>query len=465
LIVTRIGSGADAAGGIRDQLPDDTLLVFLSDTHIGGTAGSDIFQSAAELTLLVEDLDRHQGPVELVLAGDFLDLLRMEDALGTRDRVAATIGRPEYQELFAALRAFAGGPGHRVVYLVGNHDAEVWWNPRIQRSLHQAGLVDVFGLSYAAGFGSHPGQLVYCEHGNQFDPSNTLVDYANPLDTPVGAHVVTELVRPIGSGIAVTRSVDLREVSHVFPLAAIPQWVAGRIFYQFLGQVLRWLLAPLVVVYLAYEALAAVVQAFGGSLALRPLFLEVAYVLGLLVVAFAVVFLVSRQTTQRAVSTIASTFPGQAPGPERYREDVAIRQLLEDDRAPPMAGNASRLEIAVFVSGHTHAPAISELARPDGRRTVIANPGCWLRQLQPVPARLGGPPVFVPAFVHTHLRVRSAPEGLTVELWDHPKPAERHLSWIERAAVAGRTPRQPPPAAGPRLVGRQLAVRGARHLP
>jgi hypothetical protein len=122
----------------------------------------------------------------------------------------------------------------------------------------------VFGLSYSASFASLPGQLVYGEHGNQFDPSNTIVDYANPLDTPVGAHVVTELVRPIGSGAAVTRSVDLRDVSYVFPLAAIPRWAAGRIFYQFLGQVLRWLLVPLVVAYLAYEGLAALVPAFGG---------------------------------------------------------------------------------------------------------------------------------------------------------------------------------------------------------
>jgi UDP-2,3-diacylglucosamine pyrophosphatase LpxH len=453
------GTGDPVADGvIRSQLPDDALLVFLSDTHIGGAAGSDIFESAAELTLLVEDLTRHRGPVELVLAGDFLDLLRMEEAGGDSDGVTATITRPEYQGLFGAVQAFSGAPGHRVVYLVGNHDAEVWWNPRIQRSLRQAGLVDVFGLSYAASFASLPGQLVYCEHGNQFDPSNTLVDYANPLDSPVGAHVVTELVRPIRSGIAVTRSIDLREVSYVFPLAAIPQWVAGRIFYQFLGQVLRWLLAPLIVVYLAYEGLAAVVRVLGGSLALRPLFLEVAYVLGLLAVAFAVVFLISRRTTARAISTMATHLPGQAPGPERYREDVAIRQLLEDDRAPPMAGSASPMEIAVFVSGHTHAPAMSELARADGRRTVIVNTGCWLRQLQPVDARMGAPPVFVPTFVHTHVRVRASQDGVTVELWSHPRPAGRQLPWIERAAIAGRTPSRPPAAAEPQLVARGVAV-------
>jgi hypothetical protein len=281
------------------ELPDDTLLVFLSDVHIGGAAGTEIFQSPAELMALLENLGRHPGPVELVLAGDFLDLLRMGDVGRGEDEVAATIARPEYHELFAAVRAFAQGPEHRVVYVVGNHDAEVWWNPQIQRSLRQAGLVDVFALSYVASFASQPERLVYCEHGNQFDPSNTLVDYANPLDSPVGAHVVTELVRPIGSGIAVTRSVDLGEVSYVFPLAAIPQWVAGRIFYRFLGQVLPWLLAPLVAVYLAYEGLVALVRAFGESLALRSLFLEVAYVLGLLAVAFPVVFLISRRTTAR----------------------------------------------------------------------------------------------------------------------------------------------------------------------
>jgi UDP-2,3-diacylglucosamine pyrophosphatase LpxH len=456
----------DPAGGAvgRVELADDTLLVFLSDVHIGGAAGTEIFQSSAELMALLEHLGRHRGPVELVMTGDFLDLLRMGEGRG-EDLVAATLARPDYRELFAALRAFAQGPEHRVVYVVGNHDAEIWWNPRVQRSLREAGLVDVFALSYLASFASQPEQLVYCEHGNQLDPSNTLVDYANPLDSPVGAHVVTELVRPIGSGIGVTRSVDLREVSYVFPLAAIPQWVAGRIFYRFLGQVLRWLLAPLVAVYVAYEGLAAVVRAFGGSLALRPLFLEVAYVLGLLVVAFAVVFLISRRTAARAVSTMAAHLPGQAPGPERYREDVAIRELLEDDRAPPMAGSASPMELAVFVSGHTHAPAMSELARADGRRTVIVNTGCWLRQLQPVEARLGAPPVFVPTFVHTHVRVRAGQDGLAVELWDHPRPVERQLPWIERVAIAGRTPSQPPPVAEPQLVARSVVTRGARNLP
>ena len=149
---------ADAARdtAIRAHLPDDTLLVFLSDTHIGGTADSDIFESAVELRALLEDLNHHQGPVELVLAGDFLDLLRMGDPGRGEERVAATIARPEYRRLFAAMQGFTRLPEHRVVYLVGNHDAEVWWNTRLQRSLIEAGLVNVFALSYSASFQSLP---------------------------------------------------------------------------------------------------------------------------------------------------------------------------------------------------------------------------------------------------------------------------------------------------------------------
>jgi hypothetical protein len=59
----------------------------------------------------------------------------------------------------------------------------------------------------------------------------------------------------------------------------------------------------------------------------------------------------------------------------------------------------------VFVSGHTHAPSSARLQRDNGTTVAVVNTGCWLRQLQPVPARFGAPDVFVPMFVQTHVRV------------------------------------------------------------
>jgi hypothetical protein len=118
-------------------------------------------------------------------------------------------------------------------------------------------------------------------------------------------------------------------------------------------------------------------------------------------------------------------------------------------------------EIAVFVSGHTHAPGLTPVTRPDGSDMVIVNTGCWLRQLQPVRAWLGAPAVYVPTFVRTHVRVRmgsgsdpGAGGRVTVELWNHPSGAERKLLWVERAAIVRRMPGQPGNDTGPVLIAR-----------
>lgn len=55
------------------RVSDDTLIVFLSDVHIGGADGTEIFESASELTALFEEIGGHTASVELVLLGDFLD--------------------------------------------------------------------------------------------------------------------------------------------------------------------------------------------------------------------------------------------------------------------------------------------------------------------------------------------------------------------------------------------------------
>jgi UDP-2,3-diacylglucosamine pyrophosphatase LpxH len=446
---------------IRAHLPDDALLVFISDTHIGGEDGTDIFESAEELVALLEDLGREQGRVDLVIAGDFLDFQRMSDPVEGDDRLGSTIARPEYQQLFAAFRAFAEGPAHRTVYLAGNHDAEVWWNTEIQVSLVEAGIVHEFGLSYAAQFESAPHDLIYCEHGNQFDPANRITDHRDPLDTPLGTHVVTELVRPIGSGAAVTESLDLRDVNYVFPIGEIPDWIGGRIFYQFLSQAIRWLLTPLILL----GVIVALVSQRNDQSGVRGLLTGVAYDLVLLMVAFGVLFLLSRRMVRQAISILSTTSFGQAVAAKRYHSDDEIRSLIESGSPPPMAPDVSTDEVAVWVSGHTHGPSLSEFARDGGRTTAIANTGCWLRQLQPVQARLGAPTVYVPAFVHTHVRVRLDEGGFNVELWDHPRRLRPHLRWIdplriipkspkhleqpqlqwvERVAILGRMPSQPP---------------------
>lgn len=184
-----------AGAGVR-RLADDTLVVFLSDVHIGGADGTEIFESVTELTALFQEIGQHAGSVELVLLGDFLDLQRMGPTGQVNDRVIETLARPDYAKLFDALRRFGSTTGHRVIYVMGNHDAEMWWNSELQQLLRDAGLVDEFALSYTARFESLGDHVFHGEHGNQFDPTNRFSDYGDPLDTPIGSHVVDDIVRP-----------------------------------------------------------------------------------------------------------------------------------------------------------------------------------------------------------------------------------------------------------------------------
>jgi hypothetical protein len=52
--------------------------------------------------------------------------------------------------------------------------------------------------------------------GNQFDPANTITDYDDPLDTPFGDHIVTEVVRRIAPAGRIGRDLDLRDVGMVY---------------------------------------------------------------------------------------------------------------------------------------------------------------------------------------------------------------------------------------------------------
>jgi UDP-2,3-diacylglucosamine pyrophosphatase LpxH len=419
-------------------LTDDTLVVFVSDSHVGGDDGRDIFESPDHLSRLFDEIGHHPGPVELVLGGDFFDFLRMETAPEGSNRAAVTLARPEYQGLFAALGRFAAGEKHRVTYLPGNHDAELWWNPAIRSELERHGLVHAFALSYAAAFPSQPNRLIYCEHGNEFDPDNVIRDYNDPLDTPLGEHIVTEIVPRLPGGGWIADALQIKEVERVFPLGVIPEWVAGRLFYALVTQVFVWLLLPLLVAYVGFEMISF---AMGENVrAITTLIVKIAYDILLLVAVFSVFFLLARRIANRAIRA----------APRRTPEGEQIRQRLEKGISPPLAG-ALDGEIAVFVYGHTHAPDLTEFALPSGARGALVNSGCWLRQLQSLRTYFGTPKVYLSRFVQTHVRVHLKDGALQVELWEHPRPSRPRLRVVERIAVLNWLPVQPEEEAAPRI--------------
>ncbi len=442
-------------------MPENALVVFVSDSHIGGDPGCDGFESPRELEDLFDELGREERPVELILAGDFFDFLQIGAVPEGSNRASMTVSRPEYERLFAALKRLGDADGKRVIYLPGNHDAEAFWNPEIQETLRERGLVDEFAYYYLASIEVGTGRrVIYCEHGNQFDPANAVEDYYDRLDTPLGHHVVMDFTRRVAPYGEISGGLDLSEIKMVYPLVAIPQWIASRYFYDFAGKLTTYLLLPILVAYVVYRVAAYFLAVwrrdpakFFGNFQELPRVHELFYEMTLfglvILVIFAIFFLVIRRFVHRTVNTVS---PGSRPHYSPAEASLEkIGAVLRGEIRPPMDPSLDPTTVDVFIAGHTHLPSLSEVQRPGGQRTVVVNSGCWLRQLQPVSPRLKGPPVFVSKFVLTYVRVFAQDSQLRVELWEQPKPAAQSLTRLERLLSWGRRPPQPPAGSKPRV--------------
>lgn len=108
--------------------------------------------------------------VELILNGDILNLLQIDTYgvythLITERSVVRAVKRivAGHPEFFHALRRFAATPGHKVSYVIGNHDSGMLWKgPRKVFSEAVGAEVDFHEVSYFF-------DGIYVEHGQQYE--------------------------------------------------------------------------------------------------------------------------------------------------------------------------------------------------------------------------------------------------------------------------------------------------------
>jgi len=312
-------------------------------------------------------------------------------------------------------------------------------------------LVHDFARSYAACFASLPDQLIYCEHGNQFDPNNRFSNYDDPLDTPFGDHVVTDLLHRLVPRGRITSHINLSELNYVHPLALIPEWLAGRLFYDILDRALRYVLFPLFILYVAYQVL--VISPQGVFEVVQQWVVEVGSDAVVLFIGFILFFIPVRRALGRLALSMTESPSGEAKRVEPTDAPAVIERLLNTNHSPPMSSGLTGQQISVFITGHTHDPSLRMVERPHGKPAIIANSGCWLRQLRPVQTIFRTPPIFVASYVQTHIRIYRRDSGIRVELWEHSKPASDRLPFLERAALLGRRSQQPVAQAKAEVIG------------
>lgn len=165
-------------------------LYVISDLHMGGEAGFQIFDQGARLAATINALAKRPAAkrVGLLINGDLVDFLAEPgatyfDPLGAVRKLARIVGDDAFAPVWKALQQFVQKPQRQLIVTMGNHDLELTL-PWVRESLLQI-LSDgdektrgritlqMDGSGYRCRVGA---ASVYCVHGNDVDPWN-LADY------------------------------------------------------------------------------------------------------------------------------------------------------------------------------------------------------------------------------------------------------------------------------------------------
>lgn len=195
-----------ASAAFDDPEPALRRKAIVSDLHLGPGDGDQRFRGLEDFhyaDTLVGFLDRQHaaGPTDLIVNGDALELwqvLGALDRLPSRDDPLQRAGAPmlaadqegalaalavitaAHRRELEALGRFVGRGDHRLIFVPGNHDADILW-PKVQlelaRVIHPpepARILFVQGAVYR-----HGG--VHIEHGHRFDGANRTMSAHAPF--------------------------------------------------------------------------------------------------------------------------------------------------------------------------------------------------------------------------------------------------------------------------------------------
>src|SRR5215472_12746422 len=207
-------------------------VIAISDLHLPPERTGVSGRAAQMLSARIASAARSTGDLTVVLAGDVVEMLSFPG-------VSANTILEAHADLCAAL-AGVTELGGQVIYTVGNHDGDLAWDLKAATAVR-----DLTGakICLAADLIMPDGRKVRVEHGHQIDPYNCFHDPRNPLDTPLGHHIVREVMPKIE-----WLGRDWLNGAHeMADPADFPSFLASRLVYRKLTRHLWWLvLVPVV---------------------------------------------------------------------------------------------------------------------------------------------------------------------------------------------------------------------------
>src|SRR3984957_11683315 len=394
----------DVADLLDVTVPAGETVLIASDLHLPPVR-TDV--SGRSCQTLVRRLRAEPGALTVVLGGDVVELLGFSESTAT-DILRA------HDDLCAALLAVTERGG-QVIYTIGNHDGDLAWDIKAADAVREmAGA----RLCLAADLILADGRKIRVEHGHQLDQYNCFCDARNPLDTPLGHHIVRQVLPRIewlGQGWG--------DGAHEMAgPAAFPSLIGSRLVYRKLGRHLWWLIAIPLVILIAVRI--GVLAAFTSRYPDTDAWVHRGAILGYgavadLVVIGAVVAFIARRTWV-SISALALDNRG-------YQQNQAARQRAADLVADGYHG---------LISAHTHHPELA--AAGTG---FYANSGSCTSVVEAIGGKFGLPPAYVRYQQVCWVEVTAGQAELVMARVELPGATR-----MERFVAHGRNPHSDTPA-------------------
>jgi len=352
--------------------PGGTVIA-ISDLHLPPERTT---VSGRSCEILARRLSAGPTPLTVVLAGDIVELLAHPG------RAAAEV-LDAHDDLCNAL-ATVTERGGQVIYTVGNHDGDLAWDLKAATAVRDATGAK---LCLAADLMLPGGGRIRVEHGHQVDPYNCFHDPRNPLDTPLGHHIVREVI-PKLERIGRDWLTGAHEMADP---ADFPSFIASRLVYRKLIRHLWWLiLAPIVLFALVLPQVGRVGNRYPDA----GRWLHDGEILGYgALVDIGLIALVVMVVSRRAWISLS----GLALAGRGYSQNSAARERADALIAEGYTG---------YLSGHTHHPELH--AHGNG---FYGNTGSCTSVVEAIDTIYGMPPVYL---------------------------RTQQLSWLEISATAGQ---------------------------
>jgi UDP-2,3-diacylglucosamine pyrophosphatase LpxH len=310
--------------------------------------------------VLARRLKAEPSPLTVVLAGDIVEMLAYPG-------VTAADVLEAHDDLCRALAGVTEAGG-QVIYTVGNHDGDLAWDLKAATAVRERTGAQ---LCLAADLRLPGGELIRVEHGHQIDPYNCFSDPRNPLDTPLGHHIVRDVI-PKVEWLGRDWLTGAHEMADP---ADFPSFLASRLVYRKLARHLWWVvLVPVVAIALVLPALGRIRSRFPDT----GHWMHDGEILGYgALVDLAIIALIIAIVSRRAWTSISAL----ALSGRGYGQNSAARDRADELIADGYTG---------YLSGHTHHPEL----RAHGHG-FYGNTGSCTSVVEAIDTIYGMPPVYL----------------------------------------------------------------------